>query len=592
MYWTEETKSTVPICDRNNFDSPIIGDNYECHHDSPASKVFRGEKIYPTEKKKNFSIINIHPNSLINCEDDSKNIPEKIHITMKNDLSNDVLKNVPGNVPLRNTGSRGRKQNILKQNSFLALTVPNSIPPVISKVQALCLSNARISAPAELSSALVESILSSSTSTSTSFSTLLLATSDPSDINTSVLDTNHNKNSKLYEGIESITGDIVEASHELWRSHNASLESSKKMNLPEKEKSKKGIDKKGGDDVVVIEEKEIEEKHIINNEESDMLKLKLKLDSSRKTDNRVIRFIRIIVIDAYALEKIKLKLWEIYLSYMIRNGEEEKREEKRRDIGDGILSTNSVDIRTKSRAIRSGKIVDLNLKINENSGKEVLRKSGRGTVTVCSNYGNENSDENDEVVSIGASEVFGEKNNSDVCNMSYGAERSRTKRNNKSNNNTDNITTSEGNENNCINTICDKENISNNVMMHNSQIKYENKINKKVIVSGALNDIDSIYDFQSITVSDRREYDEELPNCFMNRSRIMGNSTYKYVTKDGSACVEYSMNGVIGKGAFGYAILSNATSTYVRTDSSLRNKKQKDLELKFQTSSSAQTKGT
>lgn len=600
IYWTDETIPAGAIYDINTVccvtERQIFDDNFERQDDSTRGKVPREEKLKLAEKGINFTTNNTLQNSLINCADDSENIPERNSNARKN--VPDALKNVPSNASVRNAGSRGRKQNIRQQNSFLSLTIPNSVPSIIPKIGAVLLPSANenvfVLSSAEVCSTVDRTIPSAYVSTSTSlpsststfFSTLLHPTSNPSEIAADVLDRNHNENSKINENVESVSYDDVEVRNKVLKSRKANTSKAVKSQIDkkgegrekEKEEIKSSVERKSRDDIV-----EMEERDIILNENSDDLKLRLNLETSSKTLNRIIKLTRVIVVDAYALEKMKLKFWEVYLSEMIKNDEKAK---KICDVEKRDLSINCGDVCTKNRIIRSCKIVDLSSKEKRNCKMEILRKSVRGTVAVLSNFGEENSNEKSRKV-----DFISEKNNSDVSNKNSCADRIRIKRNNNSINNESYVTACEGNANDCIDSNGNKENVASHITLQKMQMKNENKSNEKLVLTDLLDDFDSMYDFKSITVSDRREYNEELPSCFVNRSRIMGNSNYKYVSEDGKECVEYQMNGVIGKGAFGYAILSHSTSTYAEKKSNPRNKKEKDLELKFQSSFCTQTKG-
>ena len=105
-----------------------------------------------------------------------------------------------------------------------------------------------------------------------------------------------------------------------------------------------------------------------------------------------------------------------------------------------------------------------------------------------------------------------------------------------------------------------KENICDKKMNENKKKRFQKIIDEIVNQKEPKMNIDNCITIPPFCVVDKRKNDEILPICFANRSRIASSVYTETVTG-----VTYTTKKVIGKGAFGYAVLASISESKSRS---------------------------
>ena len=243
---------------------------------------------------------------------------------------------------------------------------------------------------------------------------------------------------------------------------------------------------------------------------------------------------RITVFNATELEKIKCQTWEIHLLYIMKRGGGDVRRSwgsgSRGDDGDGDGdgSDKKVKVGMKNKACHS----------NDHNNNDNNKHSD-------SSNDNNNDNDNDSDGDADSNEAHTHLTN---CASSTSISTLRLLR---SRNNTTTL----------LNKGSGSDKINNKVKKNPTKIDYNStKFNEKNSNYDPSQKTQNFnFNYYSMKVADRRNHSEILPSSFFNRQKY---SISKFNDDDNG--VEYDIDRVIGKGAFGYALLATACSSAVK----------------------------
>jgi hypothetical protein len=291
------------------------------------------------------------------------------------------------------------------------------------------------------------------------------------------------------------------------------------------------------------DEKEIEMKMPIINK-TDAQKGKEKVEPSKSANNEKSVKTKITVLNATELEKIKYQTWETHLLYIMKRGGGGVRKSRSRGgdgDGDGDGSDENVKVGMKNKAYHS----------NDHDNNDNNKHSD------SSNNNNSENENNDDNNNDSDGDGDGDSNvaHTHLTNCASSASTSTSTT-------TLRILRSQNTTTTLSNKGSGSDKMNYGVKKNHTEIDYRstksNDKNSNYDPSQKTRNSNFNYNY-SMKVADRRKSSEMLPLSFFNRQKYS-----KSQFNDDENGVEYDIDRVIGKGAFGYALLATACSSGVK----------------------------